>query len=239
MFQRYQNLAFCVGVKCFGFLFRFFVVTLVSGQGTSINPTLIVTQNENTYRCNKRTKSDKTKKGIFMFACSKRVRQNCPFRFQAKMIFTDDPKKSEFWIKENWKILEIFENHTCDETGKERDRIKLERTRLKNEIIKKLERNERIQNTEFPTIVSVLRHAPTSKSPILLLKQNGKNYRCRKAAQTPNHMTFICSKREWSGCSFRMFAKMLITKDPSNENFWSVENWKISELFVLHTCSEE
>ena len=55
------------------------------------------------------------------------------------MIFTDDPKKDEFWITENWKILVIYDNHTCT---LERDRIKLERTRLKNEIFKKFERNE-------------------------------------------------------------------------------------------------
>ena len=115
----------------------------VAGQAPNAkNPTLIVTQNENIYRCNKRTKSDKTKKGIFMFACNKRGRQNCPFRFQAKMIFTDDPKKDEFWITENWKILVIYDNHTCT---LERDRIKLERTRLKNEIFKKFERNEGIE----------------------------------------------------------------------------------------------
>ena len=78
-------------------------------------PTLIVTRNGNTYRCHTRTRT-KAQKSTFTFDCSKRRRKNCPFRFQAKIILTDDPKNSEFWIKENWKILEVFENHTCDET---------------------------------------------------------------------------------------------------------------------------
>ena len=165
------------------------------------------------------------------------------------MTLTEDPKNIQFWTKENWEIFKVFENHTCVETKRELGRIKQKRARVKNGTLKKSGKNDSHEMkkirifcenlTEIPTIVSVFCHAPSSKRPIILLKQNGKNYRCRKAAQTPNHMTFICSKREWSGCSFRMFAKMLITKDPSNENFWSVENWKISELFVLHTCSEE
>ena len=107
-------------------------VTEVAGRagGTGKNPILIVTQNGNTYRCNKRTKSDKTKKGIFMFACTKRPSQNCPFRFQAKMTLTEDPKNSQFWIKENWEIFKVFEDHTCVEF---REKYKLERARLENE----------------------------------------------------------------------------------------------------------
>ena len=112
--------------------------------GNGRNPALIVTQNGNTYRCNTRTRTNKTKKSTFVFDCNQRRYQNCPFRFQAKIILTDDPKNSEFWTKENWKILEVFENHTCDETKKDRDRIKQE-TRLKNEKIKQSERDERIQ----------------------------------------------------------------------------------------------
>ena len=100
--------------------------------GNGRNPALIVTQNEKTYRCNTRTRTNKTKKSTFVFDCSKRRNQNCPFRFQAKIILTDDPKNSEFWTKENWNILEVFENHTCDQTETDRKQIMQERKRLKN-----------------------------------------------------------------------------------------------------------
>ena len=202
-----------------------------------------MTQNGNFYRCFTRTRTNNTKKRTFVFDCSKRRKQNCPFRFQAKVILTNDPKNNEFWIKENWKILEVLVNHTCDETERERKWIKQEKTRVKDEKIKKIHTHERIRAlcenfTELPTIVSVLRHEPSSKSPILLLKQNGKNYRCRKVFKTRNHINFNCPKRNLSGCSFRMVAKMLITQNPANEDFWSTENWEILDLFALHTCTE-
>ena len=227
------------------------VITVIDVARKSENPILIVTQNGNTYRCNKRTKSDKTKKGIFLFACTKRSTQSCPFRFQAKMTLTEDPKNIQFWTKENWEIFKVFENHTCVQTKREPERIKQKRARVKNGTLKKSGKNDSHEMkkirifcenlTEIPTIVSVFCHAPTSKRPIILLKENGKNYRCRKADQNQNQFgshTFICSKRESSGCSFRMFAKMVITNDPSNENFWSVKNWEISDFFARHTCSE-
>ena len=52
--------------------------------GLGKNPILIVTQNGNTYRCNKRTKSDKTKKGIFCSPVLKDLLKVVHFDFKPK-----------------------------------------------------------------------------------------------------------------------------------------------------------
>ena len=122
------------------------VITVIDVARKSENPILIVSQNGNTYRCTKRTNSYKTKKGIFLFACTKRsCSQRCPFRFRAKMTLTEDPKDSQFWTKENWEIFKVFENHTCVETKREPERIKQKRARVKNGTLKKVEKMIRIR----------------------------------------------------------------------------------------------
>ena len=89
------------------------------------------------------------------------------------------------------------------------------------------------------SIIAISRFSATSKAPILIISQNGREFKCTKNRSSGELMWIRCSKRSKKyKCPFAMKVKMAITQDPENFEFWQVENWEIIECRRAHSCDQ-
>ena len=147
------------------------------------------------------------------FGCPKADFYDCPFEVKVRAVKTKNHKEAVFWNVSNWRVIEILQAHTCHTIE------------------------------ESFEITDIIRCSPDSKHANLVISQNGLDYRCTYSnlQNTLNGQLFRyrCSKQNSKSCYFGMYVQPLITRDYLDENFWSVENWKISEFTKPHTCEPD
>ena len=129
-----------------------------------------------------------------------------------------------------------FDDQSFNHSASDLQIISLESFREKMPTVYQTENTELAQ--DLPTIHAVGKYNAKSKAPILIIIQNGVEFRCAKTHGNGNqYLWFNCSRRSKTvKCFFTMKVRMTITQDHENEFFWNINNWQIVKIVKQHTC---